>query len=108
MLREEPGLLPVPGEEVTREVEDLGLAGGLGRDLDAHRRQLEEDGAGRGVTVGKPDGAVWPEAYSMLEVHHATFHANGGPSTRDYHLTDRQLSPPSIFRYSDMSSSTRS
>jgi hypothetical protein len=50
-------------------VEDVLVAGGFGRDLDAHGGELEEDGAGGGAAVGEPDGAVGAEAYSVLEVH---------------------------------------
>ncbi len=86
MVGQQPRLLAIPGKEVPGELEDVPVAGG-GGDLDAHGRELEEDGAGGGVAVGEPDAAVGAEAYGVLEVHLTTFHGIRRASTRSTFLS---------------------
>jgi len=68
VLREEPSLLAVAGEEIAGELVHV-LVAGAGGHLHPHGRELEQDGADGRAPLRQPYRAVGPESYRTLEVH---------------------------------------
>ena len=69
MIGQEPCLLPIAGEQIPRQVKEILVAGRRRRELDAHGRELEQNGADGGPTIGLADGTVGTETDGALEVH---------------------------------------
>ena len=62
MLGQEPGLFAVAREEIAGQVEHL-LVACVGRNANAHRRELEQDRADGRVAFRQPDLAVGPQSH---------------------------------------------